>query len=79
MTFANLKEETRTRRSNKAATKAHAEKIAMRATTDNPVSLTNLTKIVVFATSCIEQGASDDDAIAATRKYIQQLEGYPVE
>lgn len=80
MTYASLKHETRTRRvaKNKQATE-HINKIAMRATIDNAVSVMNLTKVVQFVQNCLEQGASDADAEAAARKYIQQLEGYPVE
>ena len=84
MSYANLKEETRTRRrnkvlGNKAATDDRINKIAMRATTDNPVSVMNLGKVAEFVRHCLSLGATDDDAEQATRKFIRQIEGLPVE
>jgi hypothetical protein len=71
-----LKAETRKRR---AGNDDRAYRIASLATHDNPVSIMDLSKVSNFAKSCIAQGASDDDAVAATRKFIQQLNGNPVE
>lgn len=84
MTYSNLKAETRTRRQNKVIknkpeTDDRVNKIAMRATTDNPVSIMNLTKVAEFVRHCLILGASDEDAEQATRKFIQQIEGNPVE
>lgn len=52
--------------------------IVMRATTDNPVSVLAFNKCADFARHCLMLGASDEDAIKATRTYIQQLNGNPV-
>lgn len=84
MTYSHLKAETRTRRQNKVTknkpeTNDRINKIAMRATTDNPVSVMNLTKVADFVRHCLMLGATDEDAEKATRKYIQQIEGNPVE
>ncbi len=54
-------------------------KIAMNATINNPVSVLNLSKVADFVGHCLALGASDDDAETATRKFIQQIEGNPVE
>lgn len=82
--YQTLKKETRMRRQNnalknKAATDDRVNQIAMRATTDNPVRVTNLGKVADFARHCLMLGASDDDAEQATRKFIKQIEGNPVE
>lgn len=84
MTYANITNETRNRRRNKVLTKktetdARINQIAMRAMTDNPVSVLNLAKVTDFVRHCLVLGATDDEAEAATRKFIQQIEGNPVE
>ena len=83
-TYQSLKDETRNRRrkkvlTNKTETDARINQIATRATTDNPVSVLNLAKVTDFVRHCLVLGATDDEAEAATRKFIQQIEGNPVE
>ena len=58
--------------------KLDANRIAMLATHDNPVSVMALGKVHAFAQSCIKQGATEQDAVDATRKFIQQLNGNSV-
>lgn len=70
-----LKAETRKRR---AGNTDRADRIASLATHDNPVSIMDLSKVSNFAKSCLDKGASDDDAVAATRMFIKQLNN-PVE
>lgn len=81
--YSELKTETKVRRRlnhqrNPDKTKERINDIVMRATTDNPVSVLELNKCAEFARHCLMLGASDDDAIKATRTYIQQLNGNPV-
>lgn len=52
--------------------------IVARATTNNPVSVLYLSKCSQFAHHCLMLGASDEDAITATYKYIKQINGEPV-
>lgn len=52
--------------------------IVMRATTDNPISILNISKACAFARHCLAQNATDEDATAAVRKFIQQIEGQAV-
>lgn len=49
--------------------------IVMKATTDNPVSILNLTKCSDFVRRCLMLGASDIEATDATFKFIKQLNG----
>lgn len=72
-----LKKETRMRRSKPADDRIN--QIAMRATFNNPVSILNLSKVTDFVRHCLMLGATDEDAEKATRKFINQIEGNPVE
>lgn len=63
----------------RAKTDTSANRIAMLATHDNPVSIMELNKVYQFACRCVQDGLSEADAVAATRKLIQQLNGQPVE
>lgn len=59
-------------------TSSRISNIVARATTDNPVSVLYLSKCSEFARHCLMLGASDEDAITATYKYIKQINGEPV-
>ena len=83
MHYNDLKVETKERRRTRALrepakTKERANNIAMRATTNNPVSVLALGKVTDFAHHCIMLGSDDDQAVEATRKFIEQLNGNPV-
>ena len=52
--------------------------IVMRATTDNPISILNISKATKFARHCLAQDATEEDVTAAVRKFIQQIEGQAV-
>lgn len=58
---------------------ARADTIVMRATFDNPISILNIKKAHDFARHCLKLNATDEAATAAVKKFIQQLEGYPVQ
>lgn len=81
--YAELKTITKEKRRNAHLrqpdkTKERINDIVMRATTDNPVSVLQLSKCSEFARHCLMLGADDNDAIKATRTYIQQINGNPV-
>jgi|GEM_PF-5912245 len=83
MHYNDLKAETKERRRTRALrepakTKERVNDIAMRATTNNPVSVLALGKVTDFVRHCIMLGADDNQAVEATRKFIEQLNGNPV-
>lgn len=63
---------------NTKTTNDRINNIVARATTNNPVSVLYLGKCSDFARHCLMLGASDEDAIGATFKYIQQINGHTV-
>jgi hypothetical protein len=82
-TYENLSSITKIKRRNAALadpkeTTSRINNIVARATFNNPVSVLALGKCSEFARHCLMLGASDDDAIQATHKYIQQLNGVQV-
>ena len=81
--YAELKTITKEKRRNAALldpkrTKDRIDDIVMRATMDNPVSILDFNKCTDFARHCLMLGASDQDAVEAVRKFIQQLNSNPV-
>lgn len=81
--YENLSPITKIKRRNAALadpkmTTDRISNIVSRATLNNPVSVLYLSKCSEFARHCLMLGASDEDAITATFKYIKQINGEPV-